>query len=72
MDSIEEPTSAREHTTDEHNSSMLSNDGSKDSLFLSSAPQDFIEIYMQKCSDYSIQHPISRLIKEYNELMEKG
>ncbi|KAG2379315.1 hypothetical protein C9374_007454 [Naegleria lovaniensis] len=34
--------------------------------------EDFLELYLQKCSDYSIQKPCSRLIKEYSKLKEKG
>ncbi|KAL9642522.1 hypothetical protein ABK040_011089 [Willaertia magna] len=32
---------------------------------------DFLEIYFQKCNDYSIKTPIPRLIKEYKELQNK-
>ncbi|EFC43037.1 leucine-rich repeat-containing protein [Naegleria gruberi] len=37
-----------------------------------SYPSDFLELYLQKCSDYSISTPVTRLLKEYNAVKEKG
>ena len=76
VSAIEETTSSNNNNnlsniwSETINNNNTNNNSTQDVVLLHS--EDFLELYLQKCSDYSIQKPCSRLIKEYSKLKEKG